>query len=350
MEKLVKQILKSLPSAKRHGLFNDWVLKLISLFFAIFLWYFVVGEDKVDINLLIPVEIVNLPRDLVISNQYKKELDVTVSGSRGLIRGMSRQNLTKTVDLSGAEPGTVVIRNTPESLSLPRGIRVMRIQPTHLIFLLDRLVQREAKIKPVIHGSPKKGYELVSVALEPDSIMLNGPDALLSGQNVLETEAIDISGMTTTEVRQVHLDLKPELAELIGESIVTAKITVREIIKSETLHKVPIQILHTEKNFGYLAEPDVAEVEISVPENFSKQSSPTDELLLLQVDADKLPIGRHTLPVEAVSKQRVTIKKIDPPQIQLNISRIIEADKSKIIKKSQSTNEDFREKLQSGHF
>lgn len=350
MEKLVKQILKPLPSFKRHGLFNDWVLKIISLFFAIFLWYFVVGEDKVDVNLLIPVEIVNLPRDLVISNQYKKELDVTVSGSRGLIRGMSRQNLTKTVDLSGAEPGTVVIRNTPESLSLPRGIRVMRIQPTHLIFLLDRLVQREAKIKPVIHGSPKKGYELVSIELEPDSIMLNGPDALLSGQTVLETDPIDISGMTATEVRQVHLDLKPELAELIGESIVTAKITIREKIKQEILHQVPIQILHTDKNFGYQAEPDVADVEISAPENSSSQTGPTDELLLLQVDADKLPIGRHTLPVEAVSKQRVTVKKIDPPQIQLDISRIIEPDKWKIKKKSPPENDDFSSRLQNGQF
>ena len=332
MEKLVKQILKSLPSSKRRGLFNDWVLKLFSLFFAIFLWYFVVGEDKVDVNLLIPVEIVNLPRDLVISNQYKKELDVTVSGSRGLIRGMNRQNLTKTVDLSGAEPGTVVIRNTPESLSLPRGIRVMRIQPTHLIFLLDRLIQHDAKVKPVIHGKPKEGYELVSVEVDPDSITLNGPDAILRGLDSLETDPIDISGMTATEVRQVHLNLKPELAELIGESIVTAKITIREKVRIVTLHEVPIQIEHTDNDLGYLAQPAAATVEIAAPVNLLDEVGPSNQLLLLQVDADKLPIGRHTLPLEAVGKPQVTIRKVDPPQVLLDISRVIEPKKFKIVK------------------
>lgn len=332
MENLVKQILRVLPRGKRSGLFNDWVLKLISLFFAIFLWYFVVGEDKVDVNLLIPVEIVNLPRDLVISNQYKKDLDVTVSGSRGLIRGMNRQNITKTVDLTNAEPGTIVIRNTPESLSLPRGIRVMRIQPTHLIFTLDRLVQREAKVKPIIRGSPKEGYELVSVELEPDTISLNGPSALLKGLTTLETETINISGMTTTEVRQVALNLKPELAELIGESIVTAKITIRQKMKISTLKGVPIQVLHTDSNFGYQADPSVATVELAAPENLLRKEGQPKEMVQLQVDADKLPIGRHTLPVEAVNKPQVTVKKIDPPQIQLEISRVIEARKFKIAK------------------
>lgn len=330
MENLVKQILKTLPSGKRRGIFNDWALKLISLFFAIFLWYFVVGEDKVDVNLLVPVEIVNLPRDLIISNQYKKDLDVTVSGSRGLIRGMDRENITKTVDLSHAKPGTIVIRNTPDSLSLPRGIRVLRVQPTHLIFTLDRLVQREVKVKPIIRGSPKKGYELVSVSLEPASISLNGPSALLDGVTILQTEAIDISGMTETEVRQVPLNLKPDLAELIGESIVTAKITIRPKLKTATFRQVPIQILHTAKNLGYQAEPSEAEVNFSAPAILLGKGSKPEQMLQLQVDAANLPIGRHTLPVEATSKPMVTVKKIDPPQILLEISRVIEPGKFKI--------------------
>ena len=78
MEKLVRQIVESITSFPRP---KNWVLKLLSLLFALFLWYFVVGEDKVDMTVTIPVEIVNLPRELIISNQFKKQLEVTVSGA-----------------------------------------------------------------------------------------------------------------------------------------------------------------------------------------------------------------------------------------------------------------------------
>ena len=57
---------------------KDWVLRLISLFFAIFLWYFVVGEDKVDMTISVPLEIVNMPRDLIVSNQFPKNIEVTI--------------------------------------------------------------------------------------------------------------------------------------------------------------------------------------------------------------------------------------------------------------------------------
>ena len=124
MEKLVRQINEYLTSIPRP---KNWVLKLLSFFFALFLWYFVVGEDKVDMNVTLPVEIVNLPRDLVISNQFKKQLEVTVSGQRSLIQGMAAQHISRSIDLSKASPGTVVIQNQPDSIPLPRGINVFSV-------------------------------------------------------------------------------------------------------------------------------------------------------------------------------------------------------------------------------
>jgi len=330
MEKLVKQILKSLPPVRKHSWSNDWALKLISLFFAIFLWYFVVGEDKVDVNLLIPIEIVNLPRDLVISNQYKRDLDVTVSGSRGLIRSMSRQNLTRTVDLSDAEPGTTVIRNTPESLPLPRGIRVMRIQPTHLIFQLDRLVQRKATLVPTITGSPPEGYELVKVELDPDYIMLNGPDAVIGDLTTLKTEEIDVSKLSTTETRQVNLNLKPDLAELIGESIVTAKIIIQQKMDTLSIAEMPITLMHPVDDLAYFLDPATAKVDITVPDILKKDKVDPATLFSIQVDVQKLSLGRHTVPIEQTGSDKVVIRKVSPPQVQVDVSRIILPKKLKI--------------------
>jgi YbbR domain-containing protein len=125
---------------------KDWLLKLISLVLAVVLWYFVGGEDRVDKNVMIPIEIINLPRDLVISNQFKKEIEVTVSGPRSLILEMSSRAITRQVDLSSATPGTMVIENDNDHIPVPRGITVQRVQPSSIILSLDKLIQKQFPI------------------------------------------------------------------------------------------------------------------------------------------------------------------------------------------------------------
>ena len=162
MEKLVKQIIRRLPAPNLLNWPNNWGLKLISLIFAILLWYFVVGEDKIDTTIYIPVEIVNLPKELIIANQFKKQLEATVSGPRGLISSLNRQRITRTINLAKAAPGTVVIRNEPETIQFPRGVTVSRIQPTHITLLIDELVEKELPVRARTTGDPAAGHELAS--------------------------------------------------------------------------------------------------------------------------------------------------------------------------------------------
>ena len=67
-------------SKARSFVAREWLPSVISLFLAVALWYNVGGEQTVDTSVMIPVEVLNLPRELVISNQFKKEIEVTVRG------------------------------------------------------------------------------------------------------------------------------------------------------------------------------------------------------------------------------------------------------------------------------
>lgn len=104
---------------------KDLLLKVLSLCLGTLLWYLVVGEDQVDMNIQVPIEVLNLPESLVIANQYKKELDVTIRGPRSLIQELRNRNISRPVDLSKAVPGTIIIKNTKESIPLPRGISIL---------------------------------------------------------------------------------------------------------------------------------------------------------------------------------------------------------------------------------
>jgi len=240
MEKLAQQIKKFSASFRYRNWPKDWGLRLLSLFFAVFLWYFVVGEDKVDTSVFIPVEIVNLPRDLVISNQYKKQLEVTISGPRGLIEGLRRKPVHRTINLSKAKPGTLVVRNKPDDIPFPRGITVLRIQPTHITLFIDQLVEKNLPIVAKTMGKPPADYEVAQIRVEPDSITISGPKLVLDKEERLLTKPFSLDGLTATTTLQVALDLDEEILDLIGETVVSATVVIEEKKVEKRLNDIPL--------------------------------------------------------------------------------------------------------------
>jgi len=320
MEKLVRQIIDSVSSFQRP---KNWVLKLLSLLFALFLWYFVVGEDKVDMNVTIPVEIVNLPRDLVISNQFKKQLEVTVSGQRSLIRGMAAQHISRTIDLSKASPGTVVFQNHSDSISLPRGLSILRVQPPTLTLLLDRLIQKELPIKPALVGKVHNNYKLESVTVEPPTLEISGPQSILGQEQNLNTNPIDIDGLDKSDVKQVSLALKSEISDLIGEPVVAVRLNIVELKKEIEFADVPIDFEIAggrQKEAIYQLLPATVNITTEIPQTMLGATNNIRTLFRARVAPERLEAGSTTLKVLVESPPRAKILAIEPDTVTLKIS------------------------------
>jgi len=318
MEKLAKQIIRRLPTPKLLNWPNNWGLKLISLIFAILLWYFVVGEDKIDTTVYIPVEIVNLPRELVISNQFKKQLEATVSGPRGLINGLNRQRITRTINLAKATPGTIVIRNEPETIQFPRGVIVSRIQPTHITLLIDELVEKELPVHARTTGDPAIGHELAGIVFEPPLIKISGPKAIVGREKLLTAKPIDINGLKGPTTVQVPLELRPALLELMGETVVTANVVIREKTMEKTITEVPIHLVGTDSARKITIEPDTINIRALLP--LSSKGNQT-RLFEATVSTDGLSAGVHRLPVKITAAEEIKIIEALPPTVTVRIGR-----------------------------
>ena len=293
---------------------KDWLIKLISIFFAIFLWYFVAGEDRVDMNVRIPVEIVNLPRDLVISNQFKDILDVTVSGPRSIIREISQQQISRSIDLSHATPGNIVIDNKNDSMSFPRGITVLRVQPSHIILLLDKLVQKNLPIRYVTMGATAKGYELAGIDLSPDKLTISGPQTLIAKEADIPTRAIDLTGMSHAVSRQVLLQIPPELADLVGDPSVTAHIKIKKKIVEKEIGKIPIVVKGLTGKQQARLETKIIKLKVRMPLLMSNKYKNLQKLFHAEVDASVGP-GRHDLKIKVSSEPGIFIEEIAPSTV-----------------------------------
>lgn len=321
MEKLVLKITEYLAGIPRP---ENWVIKLISLFFALFLWYFVAGEDKVNMNVSIPVEIVNLPSNLTISNQFKRELDVTLSGQRSLIKSLSNQHISRVVDFSKALPGRVVIQNTLDSISVPRGISVIRIQPASVTFLIERLIQKDLPIKPITSGEPATGYNLQALDLEPDTVHIIGPESVLAGESDLITNPIDISGLRKTTHREVTLDLKPAIADLIGEQVTTAKIIIIQKMEKKTIDDIAIELTPNQHNQTEATTPTISPNKITIeallPYELHRDNKDIKSLFTARVNTDNLASGR-LLEVTVTAAPSVKILEYRPQSVILEVKR-----------------------------
>lgn len=326
MEKLVLNSLlrffRAMFSAKKWQRIwsKEWVLKVISLVLATLLWFFVGGEDIVDKNVMVPIDIINLPRDLVISNQFKKEIEVTVSGPRSAIQEMANRAVSRQINLSNATPGTNVIENDNTSIPVPRGVTVLRIQPTSIILSLDKLIQKQFPVTPVTSGDVAAGFEMEKLVMNPDVITITGPETILSQADELMTEIIDINGLKESKNSQVPLDLEPSFVDLIGQTSVTAEVTVQPKMVEKKISKVNVE--------AFLAgeprdvAPKTADVILRVPVLLLKDQKDLKQLFTLSADetADQsgflrlnvVPNEKNALPIQVVSVIPQAVKLVSP--------------------------------------
>ncbi|RPI50266.1 MAG: YbbR-like domain-containing protein, partial [Deltaproteobacteria bacterium] len=82
---------------RRGSIRKDWVIKVLSLGFALLLWFFVVGQEKAEVSVSIPLELVNIPAGLVIANDIPSNIDVKVYGPRSMIRAMTTKGILKVI-------------------------------------------------------------------------------------------------------------------------------------------------------------------------------------------------------------------------------------------------------------
>jgi YbbR domain-containing protein len=312
-------LLRKIMKINLSNLFSkDWLLKFISLVLAVILWYFVGGEDRVDKNVMIPIEIINLPRDLVISNQFKKEIEVTVSGPRSLILEMTSRAVTRQVDLSAATPGTMVIENDNDHIPVPRGITVQRVQPSSIILSLDKLIQKKFPVSARTVGKVAEGYFLKLLKIDPDAITITGPLTILSQFDELYTKAINLAGMKESMQLQIPLELDSAIIELIGETSVTAELIIGLETITKTMSDLPVHaILDGVKRD---VAPETVRVTASIPKKLLGDAIAPENLIVVtairQEKNDELkvkvvPRDDVELPIEILSIVPGTVSLVD---------------------------------------
>lgn len=182
----------------RTRLLENLGLKLLSVVLAIFLWAVVLGDQKVEVTLTVPLEIKDLPRDLILVNEPPDSLEVRLRGPKTLVTTLASREVVLERPLKTFVEGENVIAIRPEAVRVPRGIEVVEVTPHRVRVVLDAMAVREVEVSPRIEGAPAKGFVLKRVTSTPARIRMAGPKGELRRLTRVYTVPISLDGQTAS--------------------------------------------------------------------------------------------------------------------------------------------------------
>ena len=197
-------------------LLQNLPLKLVSLALATLLWLVIAGEKTSEMGLSVPVELKNFPRDLELTGDAVNAVEVRLRASPSIIQSLGPGDVSAHVDLSGVLEGEHIVNLTADSIRIPFGVQVVRINPSTLTLNLERTVQKTVPVRPRVLGRPAPGHEVVEVTSSPAEVRVTGPKSRVQEVEGAFTEPVSVEAASTTVVENVNLGLDDPLLRIQG--------------------------------------------------------------------------------------------------------------------------------------
>lgn len=210
----------------KNILTENLTIKIISIALALFLWFFVTFKGQTETSLDIPLEFKNTPSDMEVFKQSAKKISVSISARERILKEISQNDIRVVVDLSNVKLGENSIPITKSSIKLPRGIEILRIDPSTVKLLVDKKEQKTIPVRPLITGKPEKGFIISAVEVNPPLIKIEGAQKELDRIRLIKTEPIDIEGISESITVQAKIDPEGKIFR-IDKDIVYVKVKVR---------------------------------------------------------------------------------------------------------------------------
>jgi YbbR domain-containing protein len=210
---------------------RNFGLKVLSIFIATLLWLVVAGERVVERVLRVPVELENLPTDLEIVSNPPDTVEVRVRGSSGLLSRMSAGEISAVIDLRAARTGRRLFHLTPGMVNAPYGLETVQISPATLTMEFETTGVRIVRVQPTIDGAPARGYEVVSIRSDPETVEVAGPESALKQLREAMTEPIAVTDRSTTMREVVTVGVADPTVRVRAPQTTTVTVTIAAVKK-----------------------------------------------------------------------------------------------------------------------
>ena len=184
---------------------NMW-LKLASLFLATGLWFLVMLSGRSEITMDIPITFTNIPPKLEVVD-YPETITVSIEGQERLLKYLKPDEISAVLDISEARAGRSFYTLSRDNIKLPKSFLITSINPETISLKIEPQLKKAVSVRPHVVGSPEKGFVIVEIKVEPESVILEGPESTIAKIKSIKTEPLDINGINRSLIYKANLKL-----------------------------------------------------------------------------------------------------------------------------------------------
>ncbi len=205
---------------------ENWVAKLLSFIFAVILWFFVMGEQKLEVGYAVPLELKNMPAGMMVANEVPSLVDVRISGPRTLLVNLRQSDISLSVDLKDLQPGLTSFKRLEERLNIPSALKVTRLSPSFVDVKLERIQDKVVPVRVELSGTPAPGFKVGTVKANPTEVAVQGAESELKNVSEVVTEAVDLEGVKQSFTMIVPINYRGKYTNLKDQKTVDVGVAI----------------------------------------------------------------------------------------------------------------------------
>jgi YbbR domain-containing protein len=208
---------------------RNWVLKLLSFFFAVILWLTVIPEEKIsgERTLSVPLETRNIPATMELVEKSISTVDITVRAPNRLLGQLTAADIEAVLDLKKAGVAQEDYALDPSMIVVPPNAKTVRVFPNKVHLKLEKANEVEMEVTPSIVGKINDGFVIEKIETVPAKATLRGPESKFRPKDKLRTSSVDVTGLTASA--QFEADIippRPDLRILNGPTRIKVRVVI----------------------------------------------------------------------------------------------------------------------------
>ena len=195
----------------------------------------------------------------------------------------------------------------------------VEIDPAAVLITIEVRSSATTRTVPILwqlRGEVATGYWISRVTTEPLVVTVSGARDVIASAERIETEVVDVSGLTGGRTFTIPLVVPPGV-KVLGDRQVTVGVTVVALIGTRPFPLVAVQPLNAGPDLGVSIEPRTVDVVLSgtVP----VLSSLASDAVSATIDVGGRGPGTYTLDVTLRAPSGVTVQSLQPPRVTVTI-------------------------------
>jgi YbbR domain-containing protein len=174
-------------------IFKNFWFKLAAVFMALLLWLNVATDRVYQYTERIPLEITDIPQQLLLAEKLPDHVDVTIQGKgKELLKLILADEKSLKIDAGEFKRGETDFTVKPEDVPIPGDLELTVtavLPPKNLKVRLDYGMEKQLSVKPDITVVPADGYEQVGgLHYSPKEVVISGPRMWLRNLQEIQTK------------------------------------------------------------------------------------------------------------------------------------------------------------------